>query len=173
MANGVFATAPSKNASVGADAYIGPPYNRCTPCPCVGAGFYPARRLIPPIGADASACPSPRAYTALAIKCHCKARARTGCGERAERCQWQEKRGERVAAVKVSSVRRKAAQKFWAPQQGHRPLRNPIGKHSVGVDAYIGPTRIFPAPTAGHTGPALQSVALPGPGGQGRPPPTK
>ena len=119
MANTPFATAPSKNASVGADAYIGPPYNRCTPCPCVGAGFYPARRLIPPIGADASACPSPRAYTALAIKCHCKARARTGCGERAERCQWQEKRGERVAAVKISSVRRKAAQKFWAPQQGH------------------------------------------------------
>ena len=31
------------------------------------------------------------------------------CGERTERCQWQEKRGERVAAVKISSVRRKAA----------------------------------------------------------------
>ena len=46
------------------------------------------------------------------------------CGERTERCQWQEKRGERVAAVKISSVRRKAAQKFWAPQQGHRPLRS-------------------------------------------------
>ena len=45
------------------------------------------------------------------------------CGERTERCQWQEKRGERVAAVKISSVRRKAAQKFWAPQQDHRPLR--------------------------------------------------
>ena len=45
------------------------------------------------------------------------------CGERTERCQWQMKRGERVAAVKISSVRRKAAQKFWAPQQGHRPLR--------------------------------------------------
>ena len=28
----------------------------------------------------------------------------------------------------------------------------------------------FPAPTAGHTGPALQGVALSGPGGQGRPP---
>ena len=47
----------------------------------------------------------------------------TGRGERTERCQWQEKRGERVAAVKISSVRRKAAQKFWAPQQDHRPLR--------------------------------------------------
>ena len=28
------------------------------------------------------------------------------------------------------------------------------------------PDRIFPAPTAGHTGPALQGVALSGPGGQ-------
>ena len=39
-------------------------------------------------------------------------------GERSERCQRQMKRGERVAAVKISSVRRKAAWKFWAPQQG-------------------------------------------------------
>ncbi len=45
------------------------------------------------------------------------------CGERTERCQWQRKRSERVAAVKILSARRKAAQKFWAPQQGHRPLR--------------------------------------------------
>ena len=148
MADTPFATAPSKNASVGADAYIGPPYNRCTPCPCVGAGFYSARRLIPPIGMDASARPSPRAYTALAIKCHCKARAHTGCGERAERCQWQEKRGERVAAVKISSVRRKAAQKFWAPQQGHPrpPSQGPLPKggwHGEAVTGgYIGFTRI-------------------------------
>ena len=48
------------------------------------------------------------------------------CGERTERCRWQRKRSERVAAVKISSVRRKAAQKFWAPQQDHRPLRNRI-----------------------------------------------
>ena len=47
------------------------------------------------------------------------ARAQRARGERTERCQWQRKRGERVAAVKISSVRRKAAQKFWAPQQGH------------------------------------------------------
>ena len=46
------------------------------------------------------------------------------CGERTERCRWQRKRSERVAAVKILSVRRKAAQKFWAPQQGHRPLRS-------------------------------------------------
>ena len=45
------------------------------------------------------------------------------CGERTERRQWRIQRSERVAAVKISSVRRKAAQKFWAPQQGHRPLR--------------------------------------------------
>ena len=44
-------------------------------------------------------------------------------GERSERCLWQIQRGERVAAVKISSVRRKAARKFWAPQQGHAALR--------------------------------------------------
>ena len=48
------------------------------------------------------------------------------CGERAERCRWQKQRSERVAAVKISSVRRKAAQKFWAPQQDHRPLRRAL-----------------------------------------------
>ena len=47
-------------------------------------------------------------------------------GERTERCRWQKKRGERVAAVKISGVRRKAAWKFWAPQQDHRPLRKCI-----------------------------------------------
>ena len=41
-----------------------------------------------------------------------------------------------MAAVKISSVRRKAAQKFWAPQQDHRPLQNPIGKQSVGAGFY-------------------------------------
>nr|DAI70945.1 MAG TPA: hypothetical protein [Caudoviricetes sp.] len=46
------------------------------------------------------------------------------CGERIERCQWKKKRDEPVATVKISSVRRKAARKFWAPQQGYRPLRN-------------------------------------------------
>ena len=52
--------------------------------------------------------------------CHCETSDRfTGCGERTERCRWQRKRSERVAAVKILSVRRKAAQKFWAPQQGH------------------------------------------------------
>ena len=50
---------------------------------------------------------------------YCAAR----CGERIERRRWRMKRDERVAAVKILSVRRKAAQKFWAPQQDHRPLR--------------------------------------------------
>ena len=62
------------------------------------------------------------------------------CGERTERCQWQKKRSERVAAVKISSVRRKAAQKFWAPQQGHRPLRrvtrSAVGRDDVGIVPY-------------------------------------
>ena len=61
------------------------------------------------------------------------------CGERTERCQWQKQRSERVAAVKILSVRRKAAQKFWAPQQGHRTLRISIAKRCVGDDAYIVP----------------------------------
>ena len=90
---------------------------------CVGAGFYPARpcqviRIF--VGADASVRP-PMLYRTSCKRCHCETSSQTGRGERAERCQWQKKRGERVAAVKISSVRRKAAQKFWAPQQGHPP----------------------------------------------------
>ena len=66
------------------------------------------------------------------------------CGERTERCRWQRKRSERVAAVKILSVRRKAAQKFWAPQQGHRSLRKitrsavVIGRGDVGIGPYGG-----------------------------------
>ena len=37
--------------------------------------------------------------------------------ERSERRRWRIQRGERVAAVKISSARRQAAQKFRAPQQ--------------------------------------------------------
>ena len=62
------------------------------------------------------------------------------CGEQTERCRWQRKRSERVAAVKISSVRRKAAQKFWAPQQGHRPLRR-VTRGTVGrATARVAPT---------------------------------
>ena len=74
---------------------------------CVGAGLCPARGRPrgSPLRRTMSFLPPGR------------------CGERTERCQWQKQRSERVAAVKISSVRRKAAQKFWAPQQDHRPLR--------------------------------------------------
>ena len=63
----------------------------------------------------------PRPYGSVYKECDFYRAGR--CGERTERCRWQRKRSERVAAVKIFSVRRKAAQKFWAPQQGHRPLR--------------------------------------------------
>ena len=75
------------------------------------------------------------------------------CGERAERRRWRMKRGERVAAVKIGGVRRKAAQKFWAPQQGYRPLRNVTRsayKRGVGTPPptkvqVFGPTKPVPA----------------------------
>ena len=106
------------------------------------------------------------------------------CGERTERCQWQMKRGERVAAVKILSVRRKAAQKFWAPQQDHRPLRKrtlrcvgeglcpshgrgrtpPLRKRNKRCNgratARVAPTGgVLMVPcAAGHMGPALQGA---------------
>ena len=62
------------------------------------------------------------------------------CGERTERCQLQMKRSERVAAVKILSVRRKAAQKFWAPQQDHPALQRGCmscgGRADVGIGPY-------------------------------------
>ncbi len=66
------------------------------------------------------------------------------CGERTERCQWQRKRSERVAAVKISSVRRKAAQKFWAPQQDHRPLRKRYKRCIGRATARVAPTEGLP-----------------------------
>ena len=45
------------------------------------------------------------------------------CGAQIERRRWRKKQNERVAAFKITSVCRRAAQKFWAPQQGYRPLR--------------------------------------------------
>ena len=119
-----------------------------------------------------------------------KRRGKTGrCGERTERCRWQRKRSERVAAVKILSVRRKAAQKFWAPQQDHRPLRKRNKRCNGRATARVAPTEGYKeclaggrtgasAPTggvlmvpyaAGHMGPALQGIfvgqgprALPG-----------
>ena len=68
----------------------------------------------------------PRALCALAMTPLQGVPLAGRCGERTERCQRQKKQSERVAAVKILSVRRKAAQKFWAPQQDHRPLRKRI-----------------------------------------------
>ena len=86
-----------------------------------------------------------------------KRRGKTGrCGERTERCRWQRKRSERVAAVKILSVRRKAAQKFWAPQQDHRPLQKVIDGAVCGGTHGSRPTRHFcragPACPAGSAG---------------------
>ena len=64
-----------------------------------------------------------RTEASAPTECNKKCGGAGRCGERTERCRWQRKRSERVAAVKILSVRRKAAQKFWAPQQDHRPLR--------------------------------------------------
>ena len=63
------------------------------------------------------------------------------CGERTERCRWQKQRSERVAAVKILSVRRKAAQKFWAPQQDHRPLRKRNKRCNGRATARVAPTK--------------------------------
>ena len=42
---------------------------------------------------------------------------------------------------------------YRAGRCGHRPLRNPIGKPSVGADAHIGPTGFFPHPRQGTRAP--------------------
>ena len=76
------------------------------------------------------------------LRMHNKGCGKTGrCGERTKRCRWQRKRGERVAAVKISSVRRKAAQKFWAPQQDPRPLRKRNKRCNGRVTARVAPTK--------------------------------
>ena len=59
------------------------------------------------------------------------------CGERIERCRWQKKRDERVAAVKILSGRRKAAPKFWVPQQGHPPPPAPHLHHTGKTDSHV------------------------------------
>ena len=64
------------------------------------------------------------------------------CGELTERRRWLMKRAERVAAVKILSGSRKAAQKFWAPQQGHRPLR----RATRGAGRAVSPSHGFAVP---------------------------
>ena len=48
----------------------------------------------------------PRALCALAMTHYRKCGGAGRCGERTERRQWRMKQSERVAAVKISSVRR-------------------------------------------------------------------
>ena len=113
------------------------------------------------------------------------------CGERIERRRWRMKRDERVAAVKILSVRRKAARKFWAPQQDHRPLRvhdkrcgvkrnppvtaspcqPPLGKGAEGTGGRIATAslRTGLAMTGGFTWGAVDARA----GGQGASAPTE
>ena len=72
---------------------------------------------------------------------------------------------ERVAAVKISSVRRKAARKFWAPQQDHRPLRvrgkECLRRDDVGIVPYgVRGKECLQDGAAGHMGPTLQAQIL-------------
>ena len=92
---------------------------------CVGEGLCPShgRGRTPPLRRVTGGAMGGRPQGSPLRKSY-KGCGKTGrCGERTERCRWQKQRSERVAAVKILSVRRKAAQKFWAPQQDHRPLR--------------------------------------------------
>ena len=77
------------------------------------------------------------------------------CGERTERCQWQRKRSERVAAVKILSVRRKAAQKFWAPQQDHGPLRRGYKRCNGRATARVAPTKALQGVRRGERNPPV------------------
>ena len=67
--------------------------------------------------------PGGRTEASAPTECNKRCGGAGRCGERIERRRWRMKRDERVAAVKILSGSRKAASKFWAPQQGHRPLR--------------------------------------------------
>ena len=76
---------------------------------------------------------------------HQELRGRDDVGSELSAAGGRMKRAERVAAAKISSARRKAAQKFWAPQQDHRPIRKrnkKFGKRAVGdAGPYGGVTR--------------------------------
>ena len=89
------------------------------------------------------------------------------------------KRNERVAAVKILSGRRKAAQKFWAPQQDHPALRGhdgrcgacrrgvgdaaPYGSMTGKCSAWSGGTMWASSPTAGVGSAAQMGGAEPPP----------
>ena len=89
------------------------------------------------------------------------------CGERTERCRWQRKRSERVAAVKILSVRRKAAQKFWAPQQGHRPLRKRNKRCNGRATARVAPTKALQGVRRGERNPPVTASPCQPPLGKG------
>ena len=118
----------------------------------------PVRRLL---GVRrGGALPRPRATARVAPTEGYKRLCGAGrCGERTERCQWQRKRSERVAAVKISSVRRKAAWKFWAPQQDHRPLRRGSGNSSVIGRGRTPPLRMDERRYGGRTEPSAPTKA--------------
>ena len=89
------------------------------------------------------------------------------CGERTERCRWQRKRSERVAAVKILSVRRKAAQKFWAPQQDHRPLRKRNKRCNGRATARVAPTKALQGVCRGERNPPVTASPCQPPLGKG------
>ena len=77
------------------------------------------------------------------------------------------RRGRRLPTVVPTDSR-----PLLCPPIGALP-RNRLASSATGSASPISPTArtgFFPHSTAGHTGPALQGVALSGPGGQGRPP---
>ena len=92
---------------------------------CVGEGLCPSRGRgrTPPLRKHNKRCNGRATARVAPTEAQQEVQRAGRCGERIERRRWRMKRDERVAAVKILSVRRKAAQKFWAPQQDHRPLR--------------------------------------------------
>ena len=59
--------------------------------------------------------------------------------ERSKRRRWRIQRGERVAAVKISSARRQAAQKFRAPQQcSFSNINRAAGPYGVRLSGCVG-----------------------------------
>ena len=115
---------PRKYVVVGRDPCVPPPHALLVMCHCEPVTDVTGVAIRAPV----PKAPLPKGFLQ---EMRCAGR----CGERTERCQWQMKRSERVAAVKISSVRRKAAWKFWAPQQGHPhspSYRPPLGKGALG-----------------------------------------
>ena len=93
----------------------------------------------------------------ILVQCHCEASAHTGCGNPSPSprplCLKGGWHGEAVTGGFFTAphlLLRSVGAGFYparssaplvtdAGRRGRRPLRNPIRKHSVGADAYIGP----------------------------------